>query len=347
MKFEMTIESLELALKNGKEFNARNFIYKVTGTPVSKCPEAVEAFRKMVKESNFPEYLKQALDADAQRPEHAKMQAARERYLASLAAKATSESKATHKAEFTPVVRRTRRSSDEMFEVHQEQERKRNLNKQVNDHVKIVIINGYKVRDYYRFKLPIELKEIVTESAFYQRWYNVPDEEKKSMILAAQQEAIAAANAAAAEKRRKQEEEAAEQKRIEDERIAAEEAIKAEERAKKEEEADINAKAFRKALRDIEALDKIEEIPRIKEYVSDIDLAIRRHVQVNIETIKTDIDVLNTKLNAIMRALNVTVPSTLEPISRESKMTSQEYHKREEDLPSWGDYQRSKHQQRR
>lgn len=346
MSFEMNIESLELALKN-KEFNARNFIYKVTGKPVSECPEAVAEFRKMIQESDLPDYLKQALDADAQRPAHAKMQIARERYLSSLAAKATSDGKTFHKAEPTPIVRRTRRSSDEMFEIRQEQERKRDLNRQINDHIKTVIVNGFKAREYYRYKLPTELKEIVTESAFYQRWYNVPEDEKEAMILEARQKIVDAANAAAAEKRRKEEEAAAEQKRIEDERIAAEEAAKAEERAKKEEEAEINAKAFRKALRDIEALDKIEEIPRIKEYVSDIDLAIRRHVQVNIESIKTDIDVLNTKLNAIMRALNVAIPTNLEPISRESKMTSQEYHKREEELPSWGDYQRSKHQQRR
>ena len=222
---------------------------------------------------------------------------------------------------------------------------KKRINYDIYQHIRRVIAENWGVRHYYDTKLPEELKAEITASAFYQRVYNTPDKDKIRQEFLNQQEATrraaekAEADRIAAEK--------AEADRIAAEKAEAEEAAKAEERAKKEEEAEINAKAFRKALRDIEALDKIEEIPRIKEYVSDIDLAIRRHVQVSIETLKTDIDVLNTKLNAIMCALNVTVPSTLEPISRESKMTSQEYHKREEDLPSWGDYQRSKHQQRR
>ena len=347
---EMNLESLGFALSN-PDFNARNFIYKVTGKPVSECEEEVEKFRTMVAESDLPDYLKVALDADVQRPAHAQMKAARERYIATLARTAPDPVSVPQQAQSLETipekVRKPRRTSDEMFQVHQEQEKKREINKQINDHIRIVIIKNYRAREYYRLKLPSELQAAVSESGFYQRWYNVPEEEKESIAAEAKKAAVEAAMKAAEEKRKQEEAEETEKKRIEDERIAAEEAARAEARAKKEEEAEINAKAFRKALHDIGALEKIEEIPRIKEYVSDIDLAMRRHVQINIESIKTDIDVLNAKMNAILNALNIPIPTTSEPISKESKMTPQEYYKREEDLPSWGEYQRSKNQQRR
>lgn len=112
MSFEMTVESLINALTNNKEFNSRNFIYKVTGKKVSECPEAVKAFRKMVKESDLPEYLKHALDADAQRPEHAKMEAARTRYRASLA-KAQPDPIPTHTVEEVRTKRPYHRKTEE------------------------------------------------------------------------------------------------------------------------------------------------------------------------------------------------------------------------------------------
>jgi len=344
---EMNLESLGFALSN-PDFNARNFLYKITGKPVSECVEEVTAFRKMVAESDLPDYLKAALDSDVQRPAHAQMKAARERYIATLAKTAPDPVSVPQQVcETDPEkVKRPRRTSEEMFEVHQEQEKKREINKQINEHVRRVIIGNYRAREYYRLKLPAELQAAVSENGFYQRWYNVPEEEKEAIVAEAKKSAVEAAMKAAEEKRKQQEAEEAEKKRIEDERIAAEEAARAEERAKKEEEAEINAKAFRKALHDIGALEKIEEIPRIKEYVSDIDLAMRRHVQINIESIKTDIDVLNAKMNAILNALNIPIPTVSEPISKESKMTPQEYYKREEELPSWGEYQRSKNQRR-
>ena len=343
----MNLESLGFALSN-PDFNARNFLYKIIGKPVSECTEEVAAFRKMVAESDLPDYLKVALDADVQKPAHAQMKAAREKYIASLARTAPDPVSVPQQVETVPEkVRKPRRTSDEMFYVHQEQEKKREVNKQINDHIRVVIIKNYRAREYYRLKLPAELQAAVSESGFYQRWYNVPEEEKEAMVAEAKKAAVEAAMKAAEEKRKQEEAEEAEKKRIEDERIAAEEAARAEARAKKEEEAEINAKAFRKALHDIGALEKIEEIPRIKEYVSDIDLAMRRHVQINIESIKTDIDILNAKMNAILNALNIPIPTASEPISKESKMTPKEYYKREEELPSWGEYQRSKNQQRR
>lgn len=340
---EFSIEGLKSAL-NSDQFNARNFIYKATGKVITQANAEVEAFEKMVTDSDLPGYLKEALLKDVKKPCHKEMTEARQRYVQhSIFIKPGSGSK---KAPM-PVKHRKyhRKTYDEITAEELAKSSKKRIKYEIFQHIRRVIAENWAVRHYYDTKLPEALKAEITASAFYQRVYNTPDKDKIRQEFLDQQEATRRAAEKAEADRIAAEQ--AEADRIAEEKRLEEEAEKAKIREQEAAVAEANAKAFRKALRDIEALDKIEEIPRIKEYVSDIDLAIRRHVQVNIESIKTDIDVLNTKLNAIMRALNVTVPSTLEPISRESKMTSQEYHKREEDLPSWGDYQRSKHQQRR
>jgi len=107
---EMSIETLKNSLSN-KEFNARNYIFKCTGKGIKDAQEEVEVFKKMVEEcEEFPDYLKEALLADVQRPCHAKMQSARIRYMQMVSSMLSREESSNTIRVAEPTPERTKRA---------------------------------------------------------------------------------------------------------------------------------------------------------------------------------------------------------------------------------------------
>jgi hypothetical protein len=356
MEFTFSIEHLKDALLGAApEFNARHYVNKVTGGSMSKDQELQCCFIKFVEESDLPNYVKEALVADAKKPCHDQMTKARKRFQMQEANKIhIPHNEVSHRRGrrvLTPTELAARAAEKEAKEKRaalreaKRRDKEEAKAKREADEAKRNEVLKRALEEFFTSGVPSikkfldnaddEIRRWIPYPTFYMKVKALTNDDIEHIIAEKQAREKKAADEEAAKKAEEEARLLAEQQKQFDEAKKAEEERLAALHEEKAIEADENAKAMRTALRNIGILDIIEkEIPRATAYSVECRDKIGNDVQPAIRNLELQVQIIQSMMTAVMNKLGIPL-SEVKMGKPGFKLVSTNKQTSDEELPSF------------